>query len=100
MNMFALTQLQVRMASRIAELSGMTVKLGRYCHQADSYHIYGSYAQEFEQRFIQGLKRRPFEERTFRYEDVKDIMQEAIPRILTKAAKLGRPERKAGPKKR
>jgi thymidylate synthase len=100
MNMFALTQLQVRIASRIAELSGMTVKLGRYVHQADSYHIYGSYAGEFGQRFIKGLKRRPFEERTFRYEDVKGMMQEAIPGILEKAAKLGRAESKAGGKKR
>ena len=27
----------------IAALSGKTVDLGRYVHQADSYHIYGAY---------------------------------------------------------
>lgn len=89
MNMFALIQLQSRIARRIEELSGKTVRLGRYVHQADSYHIYGSYFHEFEQRFLGGLERRSFEERTFRYEDVKDIMQEAIPAILEKAAKMG-----------
>jgi len=90
MNMFALTQLQARIAEKISEASGLSVELGRYAHQADSYHIYGSYFGEFRDRFVGGLERRPFEERTFRYEDVKDIMTEAIPAILKKAAEMGR----------
>ena len=85
MNMFALTQLQVRIATRIQALSGRTVKLGRYVHQADSYHVYGSYFGEFAERFLQGLSRRSFEERTYRYEDIQEIMTEAIPGILAKA---------------
>jgi thymidylate synthase len=84
MNMFALVRLQERIANRISELSGRTVKLGRYMHMADSYHIYGSYFKEFEERFLKGLERRDFDERTFRYEDVKDIMAEARPGILEK----------------
>ena len=90
MNMFAFVQLQTKIAARISELSGRDVKLGRYVHQADSYHIYGSYFTEFENRFLKGLERRTFEERTFRYEDVKDIMEEAVPRILEKASRMGR----------
>ena len=85
MNMFALTQLQVRIASRVQELSGRTVKLGRYVHQADSYHVYGSYFGEFASRFLNGLGRRSFDERTYRYEDMKEIMADAIPGILAKA---------------
>jgi thymidylate synthase len=90
MNMFALVQLQQRIAKRISELAGRPVKLGRYVHQADSYHLYGSYFDEFQARFLKALEARTFERRTFRYEDVKDIMQAAIPGILEKAANMGR----------
>lgn len=40
MNMFALVQLQLKIAERISSLAGIEVKLGRYVHSADSYHIY------------------------------------------------------------
>ncbi len=90
MNMFALIQLQVKIAGRISELSGKTIKPGRYVHQADSYHIYGSYFNEFTERFLKALEKRSFEERTFRYCDVKDIMEEAIPGIREKAANMCR----------
>ncbi|MCE5249693.1 thymidylate synthase [bacterium] len=90
MNMFAFIQLQKKIAGMIAEQSGREIKIGRYVHQADSYHIYGAYFREFEERFIRALERRSFEERTFRYEDVKAIMDEAIPGILVKAANMGR----------
>jgi len=59
---------------------------GRYVHQADSYHIYGSYLEEFEALFLKNLKDRTFEKRTFKYSDIKHIMEEAIPGILKKAA--------------
>lgn len=88
MNMFALTQLQMRIAARITELSGKTVALGRYVHEADSYHIYGSYFHEFENRFLRALENRSFEERTYRYEDIREIMEEAIPMILEKAKNM------------
>ena len=89
MNMFALVQLQKKIADRISELSGKKVKLGRYVHIVDSYHIYGSYFNEFKERFINGLSRRSFEERTYRYEDVKDIMDEARPVIMEKVKNMG-----------
>jgi thymidylate synthase len=90
MNMFALAQLQVRIAERITALSGQQVELGRYVHQADSYHIYGAYFEEFEKRFLRALETRTFEQRTFRYEAVRGIMEEATPAILEKAARMGR----------
>jgi thymidylate synthase len=86
MNIFALVQLQRRIASRIAELSGRPVTVGRYVHVADSYHIYGSYFREFEGRFLGALEKRSFEQRTLRYADVRDMMEEARPMILEKAA--------------
>ena len=48
MNMFALVQLQQRIAARVSRSSAATrSELGRYCHMADSYHIYGSNMAEF-----------------------------------------------------
>jgi thymidylate synthase len=90
MNMFALIMLQQKIADRISELSRQKVKLGRYVHQADSYHIYGSYFNEFKGRFINALKDRRFDERTMYYSMVKDIMDAAVPGILEKAKKMGR----------
>jgi len=88
MNMFALIHLQEKMANRMAELSGKKIKLGRYFHQADSYHIYGSYFKEFEERFLYAINNTELESRTFRYEDMKPIMEDAIPGILEKARNM------------
>ena len=88
MNMFALIMLQQKIANRIAELSGLDVGLGRYVHQADSYHIYGSYMEEFESRFMRMYRERSFAERCFRYDDMKPIMDEAIPGIIEKVAQI------------
>jgi thymidylate synthase len=90
MNIFALVQLQQKIANRVSELSGRTVKLGRYCHLADSYHLYGSYFQEFESRFLAALEKRTFEQRTLRYGDWRESMESARPAILEKARQMGR----------
>ncbi len=90
MNMFALVQLQAKIAARVSELTGRTVALGRYVHCADSYHIYGSYFHEFKGRFLGALQKRTFEQRTMRYEDVRGMMEEARPAILEKARAMGR----------
>ena len=90
MNIFALVQMQKKMAERVSSLSGRPVQVGRYCHLADSYHIYGSSFREFEGRFLGALHKRTFEQRTMRYEAVRQIMEDARPAILEKAARLGR----------
>jgi thymidylate synthase len=90
MNIFALVRLQEMIARRISQLSGWEVRLGRYCHMADSFHIYGSNLAEFEGRFLGAIKRRSFEERTMRYEDVREIMEQARPAILEKAERMRR----------
>ena len=88
MNMFALVQLQKKIAARVSELTGREVAVGRYCHMADSYHIYGSYFREFEGRFLGALQKRTFEQRTLRYDDMKDMMEEARPMLLEKAKNM------------
>jgi thymidylate synthase len=90
MNIFALVQLQKVIAERVSQLSGKTVKVGRYCHMVDSYHIYGASFREFEARFLGALEKRTFEKRTMRYETVRDMMEEARTAILEKAKNLGR----------
>jgi thymidylate synthase len=55
MNIFALVQLQKLIAERVQDLSGMPIKVGRYCHIADSYHIYGSNMEEFKGRFLKAI---------------------------------------------
>jgi thymidylate synthase len=89
MNIFALVQLQQRIAHRISELIRKPVVLGRYVHMVDSYHIYGSYFREFEGRFLGALQKRTFEQRSLRYADVREMMEEAKPMILEKAAAMG-----------
>lgn len=88
MNMFALVQLQGRIAARVSQLTGNETKLGRYCHVADSYHIYGSNMDEFQSRFLGAIDSRDFDGRTMRYADVKDFMEEARPMILEKAKSM------------
>lgn len=90
MNIFALVQLQKKIAERISEILGKVVKVGRYCHIADSYHLYGSYFEEFKARFLGALEKRTFEERTMRYEDFREIMEAARPSILERVKKMER----------
>jgi thymidylate synthase len=90
MNIFALVMLQQRIAQDIAKRTNRKVRIGRYVHQADSYHIYGSYFKEFQGRFLDALKSRTFDQRTMYYSVVKEMMQEATPKILEKAKAMGR----------
>lgn len=90
MNIFALVQLQQRIATRISELTRRPITVGRYVHMVDSYHIYGSYFREFEGRFLGALQKRSFEQRTMHYAGVRDMMEEAKPMILEKAAAMAK----------
>jgi thymidylate synthase len=96
MNIFALVQLQHHIARMVAGMIGREVAVGRYCHLADSYHIYGSNLKEFEGRFLRALEKRSFEERTLRYEDMREMMLEARDGIRQKARSMGRDEPRRG----
>jgi thymidylate synthase len=89
MNIFALVQLEKQIAENVSRRIGSAVSVGRYCHMADSYHIYGSYFSEFEGRFLNALDKRTFEQRTMRYEDLREFMDDARPAILEKAKSMG-----------
>ncbi len=80
MNMYAFTDLQRVVAERLSEKLGRSITVGQYTHIADSFHIYGAYFEEFE-GFLKTLEARSFEQRTFRTEDVQDIIDEAREQI-------------------
>ncbi len=90
MNIFALVKLQQLIAGKISERLHREVRVGRYCHLADSYHIYGSVLREFEQRFLGAIERRTFEQRTMRYDDVREMMDGAREGILEKVRSMQR----------
>lgn len=64
MNMFVFTDLQRTVAERVSERMGKAISVGGYVHMADSYHIYGSYFDEFK-GFLDTVAQRTFEERVW-----------------------------------
>ena len=52
-------------------------------------HLRHRTSREFEARFLGAIEKRTFEERTMRYEDVREMMEEARPAILEKARRMG-----------
>jgi thymidylate synthase len=75
MNIFALTDLQRYIAEGISQKIGKVVKIGRYVDISDSYHIYGSYFNDFE-RFLDSVKNRKFEDRVWNSQD--ELIQSAF----------------------
>lgn len=70
LNMYALTELQKKMAENISAISGQNVKVGRYVDINDSWHIYGSYVREAKMgRFLNQVGNLDFEQRTARTDD-------------------------------
>ncbi len=92
MNMYAFTDLQRAIAERVSERLGRTIRPGQYSHVADSFHIYGSDHADFE-RFLESLKKRTWEERTWRTEQVAIMIEEAeeqIQRSIEEERRTGR----------
>jgi thymidylate synthase len=64
MNMFALTDLQKKIAEEISLRTKKPVGIGRYTDITDSYHIYGSYYDDFK-GFLELVKKRDFSQRVW-----------------------------------
>lgn len=64
MNVYALTDLQKKIADGIAAKRGEPVKVGRYVDISDSLHIYGSYFNEVEPE-IEKMRQSPFTGRSW-----------------------------------
>ena len=85
MNMYAFTDLQRAIAERVSQRLGRPIAVGQYNHVVDSFHIYGSYFEDFK-GFLVTLESRTFEQRTYRTEEVQVFIEEAREKI---AASLG-----------
>ncbi|MFC1808202.1 thymidylate synthase [Candidatus Omnitrophota bacterium] len=64
MNIFALTDLQRYIAERISERTKKPLEIGRYVDITDSYHIYGSYYDDFK-GFLDIVEKRDFKSRVW-----------------------------------
>jgi len=88
MNIYAISELQRRIAARVAELAGRPVGVGRYLDVTDNFHLYGSYIRNEEiQGFVQSIGRRSFAARTFRSDDpiVREEFDRAAQRLVLEA---------------
>jgi len=84
MNMFALTDLQKMIAQKISENIKRDVRIGRYVDISDSFHIYGSYADDFK-KFLKTVGERTFEEKTWPTEFAKPYFEEASVKLAGEA---------------
>jgi len=80
MNMYAFTDLQREIAAEVSARLGRTIRPTQYAHIADSFHIYGEDFEDFA-RFLETLKKRSFEERTWKTSEVAEILAEAEEQI-------------------
>ncbi len=80
MNIFALTDLQKVIAEKVSEKIEKPVKVGRYVDMVDSYHIYGSYFDQFK-GFLETLKKKTFEQRTYSSYFAEPLFEEARKKI-------------------
>ena len=78
MNMYGFTELQREVASQLG------IEPGEYVHVADSFHIYGSYFEEFE-GFLKMVESRPVEKRCFDSTAVRDFFVDGCDILLGEA---------------
>ena len=78
MNMHAFTELQRLVAEKVG------VEPGEYMHIADSFHIYGSYFDEFE-GFLKTVESRPPEDRVYTTEFARDFFVDGCDALLGEA---------------
>jgi thymidylate synthase len=75
MNMHAFVELQAQVAEAIG------AEVGHYIHIADSFHIYGSYFEEFE-GFLQTIENREWEDRVYTSDFANDFFIEGCDALL------------------
>ncbi len=75
MNMYVFAELQRMMAEQIG------VEAGQYIHIADSFHIYGSYFEQF-QGFLKTVANRTVAQRVYTTEFAKDFFLEGCDALL------------------
>ena len=85
MNIYALTDLQKVIAEEVSKKINRPIKIGRYVDVADSYHIYGSYFDQFKGFLSKTLEKKTFDQRTYNTSFAEPFFEEA--RIKIKSEK-------------
>jgi thymidylate synthase len=89
MNIFALTDLQRFIAEEISKRTKKAIKVGRYVDITDSFHIYGSYYEDFK-GFLDTVSKRDFNSRVWESRFAEPFFEEARKKIeLEKTASKG-----------
>ena len=81
MNVFALTDLQRRIAGMLSERLSTPVECGRYVDVSDSLHIYGSYRDEALDREIEKMRASPYTARAWNTDVLEPMFEEARRRL-------------------
>ena len=81
MNMFAFTDIQRMVAEELTRRLKRPIRPGRYIHCADSFHIYGSYFNEFE-GFLKTVQNRSWENRTWSSDFAQPMFLDGLKRLL------------------
>ncbi len=87
MNIFALTDLQKIIAKRISEKTGKNIEPGRYTDITDSFHIYGSYYQDFK-GFLDTVEKREFKQRVWDSSFAEPFFEEARKKLEKEKGKI------------
>jgi thymidylate synthase len=80
MNIFALTELQKKIAKEISQKMNKPVKVGRYADITNSFHIYGSYFSDFK-NFLDTVKNRKWEDRVWTSEFAEPFFEAGRERL-------------------
>lgn len=75
MNMFAFTELQAKIANELTFLTKSIIVPGTYGHIVDSYHLYGSYENDYK-KYLEIKNNRKPEERAYNTNDVQYYFDE------------------------
>lgn len=86
MNLFALTDLQRILAERLSEMTGESILVGRHVDISDSYHIYGSYYEEF-QNFLAIARKRTLVQKSWTTEFAAPYFEAARRRVRLEKTK-------------
>ncbi len=77
MNCFVLVLLQEKISEDLSRMTGEKILPGRYLDFSDSYHIYGRRLGDFRDRFLSQIRKRKFEERTWKRAFAEEIFADS-----------------------
>jgi thymidylate synthase len=73
--MYALTELQRRIADKLSAKTGREIRVGAYVDFTNSFHIYAKDFSDVERRFLKAMEDRAFEERTMTSKEFENFLR-------------------------